>query len=158
DARNEVKIIQTQLNRISENYPAIPKIRLENGLFGTDTEDAVRAFQRIFSLPETGIVDKATWYRIKRYYNGVKQLAELISEGITIDEATLPFPADGLSPGMSGEEVRTLQYYLDIIAYFNPALQFIAINGIYDEATEQAVRSFQRFYGLPETGVVDEAT
>ncbi len=158
DARNEVKIIQTQLNRISENYPAIPKIRLENGLFGTDTEDAVRAFQRIFSLPETAIVDKATWYRIKRYYNGVKQLAELISEGISIDEATLPFPADGLSPGMSGEEVRTLQYYLDIIAYFNPALQFIAINGIYDEATEQAVRNFQRFYGLPETGVVDEAT
>lgn len=158
DVLNEVKIIQTELNRISENYPAIPKIRLENGLFGTDTEDAVRAFQKIFSLPETGVVDKATWYRIKRYYNAVKQLAELMSEGISIDEAAVPFPQDGLFPGMQGEEIRTLQYYLDIIAYLNPALQFIAINGIYDKATEQAVRNFQRFYGLPETGTVDEQT
>ena len=90
DVSNEIKIIQTQLNRISQNYPAIPKIRLENGLFGNDTEEAVRSFQEIFSLPVTGTVDKATWYAIKRYYNGVKQLAELVSEGITIEEATLP--------------------------------------------------------------------
>ena len=158
DVSNEIKIIQTQLNRISQNYPAIPKIRLENGLFGNDTEEAVRSFQEIFSLPVTGTVDKATWYAIKRYYNGVKQLAELISEGITIEEATLPYPTEGLSLGIKGAEIRTLQYYLDIIAYFNPALGLIPINGVFDEQTEQAVKAFQRFYGLPETGFVDEDT
>ena len=136
DVSNEVKIIQTQLNRISQNYPAIPKIRLENGLFGNDTEEAVRAFQQIFSLPVTGTVDKATWYAIKRYYNGVKQLAELVSEGITIEEATLPYPTVGLGLGMQGAEIRTLQYYLDIISYFNPALEIIPINGVFDERTE----------------------
>ena len=51
DDSNSVKVIQTELNRIAQNYPAIPKIRLENGFYGVDTEDAVRAFQRIFSLP-----------------------------------------------------------------------------------------------------------
>ena len=158
DVSNEVKIIQTQLNRISQNYPAIPKIRLENGLFGSDTEEAVRSFQEIFSLPVTGTVDKATWYAIKRYYNGVKQLAELISEGVTIEEATLPYPTEGLRLGMQGSEIRTLQYYLDIISYFNPALEIIPINGVFDQRTEQAVKAFQRFYGLPETGFVDEET
>lgn len=158
DVSNEVKIIQTQLNRIAQNYPAIPKIRLENGLFGNDTEEAVRSFQEIFSLPVTGTVDKATWYAIKRYYNGVKQLAELVSEGITIEEATLPYPTEGLRLGMQGAEIRTLQYYLDIISYFNPALELIAINGVFDRRTEQAVKAFQRFYGLPETGFVDEDT
>ena len=158
DVSNEVKIIQTQLNRIAQNYPAIPEIRFENGLFGNDTEEAVRAFQQIFSLPVTGTVDKATWYAIKRYYNGVKQLSELVSEGITIDEATLPYPTEGLSIGKQGPEIRTLQYYLDIISYFNPALEIIPINGVFDQRTEQAVKAFQRFYGLPETGFVDEAT
>ena len=158
DVLNEVKIIQTQLNRIAQNYPARPKIRLENGLFGRDTEEAVRSFQQIFSLPVTGTVDKATWYAIKRYYNGVKQLAELISEGVTIEEATLPYPTEGLRLGMQGAELRTLQYYLDIIAYFNPALELVPINGVFDGRTEQAVKSFQRFYGLPETGFVDEET
>lgn len=158
DASNEVKIIQTELNRIGENYPAIPKIRVENGLFGSDTEAAVRAFQQIFSLPETGTVDKATWYAIKRYYSGVKQLAELTSEGVTIEEATIPYNPTGLFPGMQGDEIRTLQYYLDIIAYFNPALSLIPITGVYDEATVQAVENFQRFYGLPITGNIDENT
>lgn len=51
DDSNSVKVIQTELNRIAQNYPAIPKIRLENGFYGVDTEDAVRAFQRIFRCP-----------------------------------------------------------------------------------------------------------
>ena len=84
DSENNVKVIQTELNRISENYPAIPKISPVNGVFGTSTENAVRKFQEIFDLPATGVVDKATWYLIKRYYTAVKKLTELISEGIPI--------------------------------------------------------------------------
>lgn len=158
DIYNEVKIIQTELNRIAQNYPAIPLIRNENGSFGTDTEAAVRKFQEIFSLPVTGEVDKATWYRIKRYYNGVKQLAELISEGVTLDEAALPYYQTGLFPGTRGLEVRALQYYLDVIAYFNDALNLIPITGEYDAATVQAVENFQSFYGLPVTGTVERPT
>ncbi|MBQ6847335.1 MAG: peptidoglycan-binding protein [Clostridia bacterium] len=157
DRGNNVQIIQTQLNRIAQNYPAIPKIPNVNGTFGVETEAAVRKFQEIFSLPQTGIVDKATWYKIKRYYNGVKGLAELASEGITLEEATIPFTTQ-LSEGNSGIDVRTLQYYLSIIAYFNSNLEPVPLGGIFDAATVDAVERFQAFYGLPVTGIVDNDT
>ncbi len=151
---NNVKIIQTELNRIARNYPAIPKIANEDGIFGTDTEAAVREFQRIFDLPVTGQVDKPTWYRIKRYYTGVKSLSDLVSEGISLEEAQVPF-ATRLSEGMQGVEVRTLQYYLNIIAYFNPQLNLSPLDGVFGPATTAAVEAFQAFYGLPVTGVVE---
>lgn len=154
DDSNSVKIIQTELNRISDNYPAIPKIRVENGLFGLDTENAVRAFQEIFGLPRSGTVDKATWYRIKRYYNGVKRLAELSAEGVTEEEASLPYTFE-LSAGMQGLYVRALQYYLDTIAYANPQLDMVQVTSIFDEPTVRAVEQFQEYYGLPVTGVAD---
>lgn len=157
DAGNNVRILQVELNRIARNYPAIPKIENENGIFGVDTENAVRKFQEIFNLNQTGEVDKSTWYRIKQYYNGVKSLADLVSEGVTVAEATVPF-ANEVSVGMSGIPVTTIQYYLSIIAYFNNALEPVPRSGTFGPETVRAVESFQRFYGLPVTGVVDIAT
>lgn len=156
-ASNDVKIIQNQLNRIADNYPAIPKIASENGIFGTDTEAAVRKFQEIFALEVTGIVDKATWYQIKRYYVGVKGLTELVSEGITLEEATLPY-STVLREGMSGIDVKTLQYYLNIIAYFNPFFTPPPLDAYFGPSTTASVREFQQYYGLPVTGIVEEDT
>lgn len=157
NAGNNVRIIQVQLNRIAQNYPAIPKIENPNGIFGTDTEEAVRKFQEIFNLSQTGEVDKSTWYTIKRYYNGVKGLAELATEGISLEEASIPF-STVVSEGMTGIPVRTVQYYLSILAYFNSNLEPVRIDGIFDQNTRVAVERFQEFYGLPVTGVVDSAT
>ena len=157
DAGNNVKIIQTQLNRIAQNYPAIPKIQNTDGIFTLATEDAVKKFQQIFNLPQTGELDKSTWYKIKQYYNGVKRLAELASEGISLAEATVPF-SEELSEGMSGVPTRTVQYYLSIIAYFNGNLEPVPLTGYFDAATVAAVERFQGFYGLPVTGIVDNAT
>lgn len=157
DAGNNVRILQVQLNRIAQNYPAIPKIANTNGIFGTDTEAAVRKFQEVFNLNQTGEVDKSTWYRIKQYYNGVKSLADLVSEGVTIAETTVPF-ANEVSAGMSGIPVTTVQYYLSIIAYFNNTLEPVPRSGTFGPETVQAVERFQEFYGLPVTGVVDTAT
>ena len=157
EAGNNVDIIQTQLNRISQNYPAIPKITDSEGIFGVSTENAVREFQKIFNLSQTGVVDKSTWYRIKQYYNGVKGLAELSSEGISISEAAVPF-TDELSEGISGIPVTTLQYYLSILAYFNGALAPVIRSGYYGPETVQAVERLQSFYNLPITGVVDQST
>ncbi len=157
DSGNNVRILQVQLNRIAQNYPAIPKIEEANGIFGVDTEAAVRKFQEVFNLNQTGEVDKSTWYRIKQYYNGVKSLADLVSEGVTIAEATVPF-ADEVSSGMSGVPVTTIQYYLSIIAYFNGALEPVPRSGTFGPETVQAVERFQEFYGLPVTGIVNTAT
>lgn len=157
DAGNNVKIIQTELNRISKNYPAIPKIENPNGIFGLDTEAAVKKFQEVFNLKQTGEVDKSTWYAIKRYYAGVKGLSELAAEGVTIAEATVPF-ANEVAEGDSGISVRTIQYYLSVIAYFNGALAPVPRTSVFDSATIDAVERFQEFYGLDVTGIVDNDT
>lgn len=69
--------IQEQLNTISDSYPAIPKIA-EDGIYGTATENAVRTFQSIFGLPETGVVNYRTWYKISEIYVAVTRIAELV--------------------------------------------------------------------------------
>ncbi|MEE0928263.1 MAG: peptidoglycan-binding protein [Acutalibacteraceae bacterium] len=157
DAGNDVETIQDELNRIARNYPAIPRIPDVNGVFDTATQDAVRKFQEIFDLPQTGEVDRATWYRIKRYYVGVKNLSELISEGVTLQEAQVPYE-DVLTIGSTGTPVRLIQYYLAVIGYFNENFDVIPINGIYDQATADAVSAFQTFYGLTSNGEVNRET
>lgn len=71
-----VRTIQNQLNAISNSYPAIPKV-VEDGIFGEQTAEAVRTFQKIFGLPQTGVVDFKTWYEISRVYVAVTKIASL---------------------------------------------------------------------------------
>lgn len=70
-----VRMIQQQLNRIAENFPAIP-VLVADGIYGPMTAESVRTFQTIFNLPPTGIVDYPTWYAISRIYVGVTRIAE----------------------------------------------------------------------------------
>ncbi len=72
---DKVLQIQQQLNRIAQNYPAIPRITAD-GVYGSATADAVRTFQRIFNLSQSGIVDYPTWYKISEIYVGVSRIAE----------------------------------------------------------------------------------
>lgn len=69
--------IQEQLNRIAQNYPAIPTVTVD-GIFGSATTESVRAFQSIFNLPVSGIVDFPTWYKISQIYVGVSKIGENI--------------------------------------------------------------------------------
>lgn len=71
----KVRQLQNQLNRIARNYPAIPTLTAD-GVYGPATEDAVRVFQRVFNLPQTGVTDYATWYEISDIYVGVSRIAE----------------------------------------------------------------------------------
>ena len=72
---DKVLQIQQQLNRIAQNYPAIPRVTAD-GIYGTNTANAVRTFQRVFNLPQTGIIDYPTWYKISEIYVGVSRIAE----------------------------------------------------------------------------------
>ena len=157
DSGNDVQIIQTQLKSITRNYPAIGFTALPSGIFDVYTEEAVKRFQEVFFLNVTGEVDKATWYKIKRLFVGVRRLAELNSIGITIEEASLPYETE-LSEGSSGNQVRAIQYYLNVIAYFNNSLNTLPIDGVYGVDTLNAVNNFQQFYGLKVSGVVDRET
>ena len=151
---DDVVTIKRELNRISQNYPAIPKIQYINGVFDLETENAVKKFQEIFNLSPDGIVGKATWYKIKQIFASVKRLSELTGEGLTISEVARRYTRE-LSMGSQGEDVEALQYYLAFIGYFFPELPPIPITGFFGELTRDAVFSFQNTYGLPVTGVVD---
>ncbi len=157
DSGNDVQQMQIRLNRISTNYPGIPKITPTDGNFGVDTEAAVRAFQRIFRLTEDGVIGNATWYRITYLFNAVKRLSELDSEGIRIDE--LPRRYEGLlALGDTGDSVRVIQYYLAVIATYYATIPRITVNGEFDQQTDAAVRAFQQTFGLAEDGIVGRQT
>ena len=74
---SKVAQLQRQLNAISKSYPLIPKIS-EYGVYGSQTANAIKIFQQIFNLPETGITDFTTWYKVSEIYVGVSRIAELV--------------------------------------------------------------------------------
>lgn len=157
DKGEDVKIIQTQLNRIRKNYPAIPQIKDVNGEFNEVTKNAVKEFQKIFNLTPDGIVGKQTWYQLSQIYVGVKKLAELNSEGESI---TVPqeVPKELLRLGSQGKNVKILQYLLICIGAFYDNILPVNITGNFDEKTEDSVRAFQQGFGLIPDGIVGPLT
>ncbi|WP_061995300.1 peptidoglycan-binding protein [Clostridium sp. ATCC 25772] len=158
DENENVAVIQKQLNRISDNFPAIPKIPVTNGKFDKTTEDAVKTFQKIFNLTQDGIVGRATWYSISNIYVAVKRLAELEQE----PEPEGPggegqYPGQILKYGSTGEKVREMQGYLAAISkeYNIPTIR---PDGIFGNMTKEAVIAFQRLFNLVPDGLVGVET
>ncbi len=154
---DDVRIIQEQLNRIAINFPQLPLITV-SGNFDQRTAETVREFQRLFILPITGVVDKATWYRISQIYASVKRLAELTSEGQRASYNQQLYPGYPITRGSRGSEVQEIQFYLQRISRFNPMVQTVDLDGIFGNDTQNAVISFQNAYGIQPTGTVDETT
>lgn len=152
-----VVVLQVALNRIAQNYPAIPKIATVDGIFGSRTEASVRAFQQIFGLSADGIVGPATWYAIVRLYTAVTSLSELRSQGQQFYAINWAAPG-ALQSGDSGEKVRHLQYMLSVLSAYIAEIPPLEVDGIFGTRTRAAVLAVQRRFGLPETGVVDAAT
>lgn len=152
-----VVVIQTELNRISRNYPAIPKVYPVDGIFGVQTEASVRKFQQIFNLASDGIVGQATWYALVRLYTAVTNLSELYSQGQTYYSISWA-NTNPIRYGDRGIRVEQLQYMLRVLSAFMPEIPAIAIDGIFGNATRNAVMAAQRRFDLPETGIVNDPT
>ena len=152
-AGNPVLLIQRDLRRIRKNYPAIPNISNTLGIYDEETVEAVKKFQQIFSLPISGVVDKATWYKIKYVYTSVKKLSDLYSEGLTETEATFLYE-DELNYGDTGIEVQYIHYYLDALAFLDKDIPRLQTNAIYNNNTITMVKAFQEKYKLPVTGII----
>ncbi|MCM1027749.1 MAG: LysM peptidoglycan-binding domain-containing protein [Roseburia sp.] len=153
----DVQTIQTYLERIRRNYPAIPAITDEAGVFGESTRAAVAKFQSIFNLTPDGIVGKATWNKLSYLYTSVTRLAELDSEGTALGIGTVP-PSSVLRLGSSGQDVITLQYLLNVAAEFNSAVPAPSQDGIFGRGTQQSVTAFQSAAGLNPDGIVGPLT
>ena len=152
-----VVVIQVELNRIAQNYPAIPKIPTVDGIFGSRTEASVRAFQEIFDLTPDGIVGPATWYALVRLYTAVTNLAELRSQGQQFYSVNWQYP-NSFYEGDTGDNIRLLQYMLSVLSAYIPQIPRVEVDGIFGPATREAVLVAQRWFGLPQTGSVNAAT
>lgn len=153
----DVQTIQTYLARIRRNYPAIPAITDEAGVFGDSTRAAVVKFQNVFNLAPDGIVGRSTWYKISSLYTAIARLAELDSEGETLGIGTVP-PGSTLRTGSTGPDVITLQYLLDLISEYYPEIPAPVQDGIFGSGTKQSVIAFQKAMQLDADGIVGSRT
>ena len=151
--------LQRQLNRITKDYPFLGKLTVD-GVFGSRMAATVRAFQKQFNLTADGVVGRQTWYKISYIYVSVKDLAELTSEGET-STGTLSngtWNDTVLSTGASGSAVEQVQFWLNTLAQYDSAIPSVKVDGVFGTATANAVRAFQRKYGLTVDGIVGQTT
>lgn len=156
DYGDMVALIQTFMNRISQSYPAIPKINPVNGYFGAGTEEAIISFQRVFGLTPDGIVGPATFNKILLLYYSVLSLSELVSEGYTYFGVSLEFHG-AIEPGDTGEQVSILQFFLAVVSEFYANIPMPARTGDYDQLTYEAVTAFQYMKNMPVDGIVTKS-
>ncbi len=149
DVGQEVRIIQYYLAVISFFDPALT-FQEPTGSFTEATESLVKEFQAAVDLPQTGIVDLATWNAIITAYENI--LSNLPDDFLEFQDEL--YPGRVLSPGITGDDVRKLQEFLNQAAERDPDLLTVAVDGIYGPETERAVRLFRQMYGFPEGNTV----
>ncbi len=152
--RVAIRNLQRYLRAIAYFDDRIPPVGID-GIYGPETERAVRAFQEIAGLPVSGTVDQETWEALYAYY-----LADQAKHGAP--ERISHFPR---LPEDYTLEVGEQQFLVSIIqnALRELAIDYdwpveVPLTGVYDEATAAAVRVLQQLSGLPATGGVDRAT
>ena len=149
--RAHVRGLQQDLRMIqnAQNLP-LPKI---SGVYDAPTVQAVRQFQLRAGLPVTGETDLSTWDRIVQEANHLRAQTAL-----PLAVRIFPGAAQVAAPGDRGRFLYILQGILNGLSAQYPALLPLPYTGVYDAATERAVRRLQQNSGLPATGRLDAAT
>ena len=150
DSGNYVRSIQFWLKIARSTYPSLQDVTVD-GQFGAATASAVRTFQTYFGLASDGVVGAATWAKLVQVYNGIAN--DLLSSTLRPGD----FPGT-LRFGSTGTAVRELQYYLYLIAAFEPSVPTVKIDGVFGASTQASVRAYQQLAGLTVDGVVGAAT
>ena len=147
----EVSVLQYYLAVIGAYYEAVTPVEI-TGYFGEKTELSVKSFQRVFGLPQTGEVDRATRNDLYRAYQGI---AEAVPPQYT---AVALYPGTVLREGVSGSSVRIIQEYLTYINRSYPNIPSVSNTGYFGPLTKQSVMAFQRQFGIDQTGIVGAVT
>lgn len=157
---NDPKVftIQEFLNGINVNYPNIPLIYPSSTYFDEATLNSVLAFQNTFNLTADGIVGQNTWYQISYIFCAVRRLAQLTSLGRLQGYFSGLWVGKILRKGDRNMQVFQLQYFLSIIALYNPNIPNVSIDSSFGNNLEASVIAFQNEYGLISDGLVGETT
>lgn len=152
EMRQDIRDLQAFLRTLSFEYPEIPPVAI-NGFYNEQTVDAVKAFQRVMGLPETGLLDYETNYLLNRTYY---DLQKRNSPPTPIQ----PFPNNDhvVQPEEKSFLVAEIQLFLALLQQYFANFQEQPLNGIFDEPTQQNIRELQKVSLLPITGLVDKAT
>lgn len=147
DTGETVKVLQENLNFLSYDFPVIPKIIPVDKEYSLNTSMAVRSFQKNFYLEETGIVDKSTWYKIRKYYFDASRLYEFINGASDI-------------VNKDAEDIKDdeILYALNVIEYFNPYIEINMLRINQKEKLSRNILEFQKYYKMNETGIADKDT
>lgn len=149
----DVKFLQRALNLISRQYSGISKILEEDGIFGENTQKAVKDFQRIFNLDDDGIVGPKTWRKIFIIYALIKRILNDSENSEEIFRNSFP-----IKLGSKGEDVKNIQKSLNYILGGYKFFEKLAEDGYFGEKTKKAVESFQKIFGLVVDGIVGKDT
>lgn len=142
--------MQRYLRQLSYGEPSIPAPPID-GIFETQTEDALREFQRLRGIPVTGSADQNTWERL---YNDYRGALAYNSPPRQISVFPLDPPGYVLTAGSGGFVVAAVQHMLRELHFNYTDLSNVEVTGIYDEQTVNAVRDFQQNNQLPVNGNV----
>ncbi len=147
-----VRSLQTMLRVIAENDSKIPSL-IPDGIYGQETLNAVAAFQRIHSLPVTGIVDEATWESIAEEYD-----LALIQRGKPQAIQILLEPGQIIRLGEYNANLYLTQAMLAFLSTDQVSIPRPEVSGTLDSGTAGALRAFQALADLPQTGELDRLT
>ena len=142
-----VEQLQFWLNTLAQYTSSIPSVTVD-GVFGSGTAAAVRAFQRKYGLTVDGVVGQSTWTELYDQFRSIQS-----------DNGTPnAYPGTALREGASGQNVRLVQFWLKIARTVYSRLNSITVDGRFGAATTAAVKRFQSYFGLTSDGVVGRNT
>ena len=144
---SEVEQVQFWLSTLAQYESSIPSVTVD-GVYGSGTAAAVRAFQRLYGLTVDGIVGLTTWTELYDQFRSIQS-----------DNGTPnAYPGTALRQGSSGQNVRLVQFWLKIARTVYSSLNNVTVDGIFGSSTTAAVRRFQTYFGLTSDGVVGRTT
>lgn len=142
-----VEQVQFWLNTLAQYDSAIPSVTVD-GVYGSGTTAAVRAFQQKYGLDVDGVVGQETWTELYDEFRSIQS-----------DNGTPnAYPGTALRQGSSGQNVRLVQFWLKIARTVYSSLNNVTVDGVFGSSTAAAVRVFQSYFGLTSDGVVGRNT
>ncbi len=147
----EIRQIQTMLRELSFFDDSIERI-IPDGIYGEQTQEAVRSFQRANNLYVTGEVDNDTWDKIvEAYENNYRDNQRQVSV-VIIDELDVP-----IEVGSASSSLYVIQAMILALSDYFDNIDAIDITGVFDAPTQTEVEKIQIISGLTPNSLIDRA-